>query len=122
LKKILKKYRNIIGFFKRSEVENRLLAEKQTQLGSIIMLKLKQDVRTRWNSTYLMIERLIKLKEPLSIVSITLKEVPANLTSEEWSTIEDIIPLLKPFNNLTIELSGENYPVIAKVIPLIIGN
>lgn len=53
---------------------------------------------------------------------ITLKEVPINLDSDEWSIIEDIIPLLRPFNKLTIELSAEQYPTIAKVIPLIRGN
>lgn len=122
LKNILKKCRNIVGFFKRSEVGNRLLAEKQKQLGNSTILKLKQDIHTRWNSTYFMLERLIVLKEPLSIVSINLQEAPNNLDSNEWKIIEDIIPLLKPFNNLTIELSAEQYPTIAKVIPLIRGN
>lgn len=98
-----------------------MLAEKQTQLGSLKLLKLKQDVRTRWNSTYFMLERLVKLKEPISIVSITFKEVSDNLNSEEWSIIEDILSLLKPFHNLTVELSGEQYPTIAKVIPLVRG-
>jgi hypothetical protein len=122
LKLILKKCRSIVGFFKRSEVGNRMLAEKQKQLGSSTILKLKQDISTRWNSTFFMLERLIKLKEPITIVMINLKEAPNNLESDEWSIIEDVIPLLKPFNNLTVELSAEQYPTISKVIPLIRGN
>lgn len=122
LKKIFKKCRNIVGFFKRSEVGNRMLVEKQKQLGNETVLKLKQDVRTRWNSTFLMLERLIKLKEPLTIVMMTLKGAPTNLSSEEWNIIEDMIPLLRPFDKLTVELSAEHYPMISMVIPLIRGN
>lgn len=121
LRTILKKCRSIVGFFKRSEEGKRLLDDKQKQLGSPTVWKLKQDVCTRWNSTFIMLERLVKLKEPLSIVVITLK-VPSYLNSDDWNVIEDIIPLLRPFNKLTIELSAENYPTISKVIPLIRGN
>ncbi|XP_050056116.1 E3 SUMO-protein ligase ZBED1-like [Aphis gossypii] len=101
IKLILKKCRVIVGFFKRSEVGNRILAEKQRQLGFTQLLKLKQDVRTRWNSTLIM--------------------APSNLTPEEWVIIEDIVPLLRPFNSLTIELSAEQYPTISKVVPLLRG-
>jgi len=122
LKKIFKKCRSIVRFFKRSEVGHRMLVEKQKQLGNETVLKLKQDVSTRWNSTFLMLERLIKLKEPLTIVMITLKEAPSNLSSEEWNIIEDMIPLLRPFDKLTVELSAEHYPTISMVILLIRGN
>lgn len=122
IKLIFKKCRNIVGFFKRSEVGNRILGEKQTQMGFTQILKLKQDVRTRWNSTLIMLERLVKLKEPLTVVMISVKEAPSNLTPEEWTIIEDIIPLLRPFNSLTVELSAEQYPTISKVIPLLRGN
>jgi len=122
IKLILKKCRVIVGFFKRSEVGNRILGEKQTQLGFTQLLKLKQDVRTRWNSTLIMLERLVKLKEPLTVTMISVKEAPSNLTPEEWVIIEDIVPLLRPFNSLTIELSAEQYPTISKVIPLLRGN
>ncbi|KAL4113409.1 hypothetical protein QTP88_017034 [Uroleucon formosanum] len=121
IKLILKKCRVIVGFFKRSEVGNRILGEKQTQLGFTQLLKLKQDVRTRWNSTLIMLERLVKLKEPLTVTMISVKEAPSNLTPEEWVIIEDIVPLLRPFNSLTIELSAEQYPTISKVVPLLRG-
>ncbi|KAF0714432.1 Uncharacterized protein FWK35_00032648, partial [Aphis craccivora] len=121
IKLILKKCRVIVGFFKRSEVGNRILGEKQRQLGFTQLLKLKQDVRTRWNSTLIMLERLVKLKEPLTVTMILVKEAPSNLTPEEWVIIEDIVPLLRPFNSLTIELSAEQYPTISKVVPLLRG-
>lgn len=122
IKLILKKCRVIVGFFKRSEVGNRILGEKQKQLGFTQLLKLKQDVRTRWNSTLIMLERLVKLKEPLTVTMLSVKEAPSNLTPEEWVIIEDIVPLLRPFNSLTIELSAEQYPTISKVVPLLRGN
>lgn len=122
LKNILKKCRNIVGFFKRSEVGNRMLMEKQKQLGITQVLKVKQDVCIRWNSTLFMLERLVKLKEPLTILIVSINEAPINLNSDEWIIIEDVIPLLKPFENLTVELSAEQYPSIAKLIPLIRGN
>lgn len=122
LKKLFKKCRNMVGYFRHSEVGNRMLVEKQKQLGCESVLKLKQDIRTRWNSTFLMLERLIKLKEPLTIVMITIREAPSNLSSDEWSIIEDIIPLLRPFVKLTTELSAEQFPTLSTIIPLIRGN
>lgn len=122
LKEILKKCRNIVGFFKRSEVGNRKLVEKQQQMGQQNILKLKQDICTRWNSTLVMMERLLQLKEPITIVIMALKEAPPNLSSDEWDVVEDCIPLLKPFHSITVELSAEEYPTISKVIPLIRGN
>lgn len=121
LNQILKKCRNIVGFFKRSEMGNRMLVEKQKQLGVTQPLKVKQDIRTRWNSTLFMLERLVKLKEPLTIAIFSLTEAPLSLDPDEWNVVEDIIPLLKPFNSLTVELSAEKYPTLAKVIPLIRG-
>jgi len=69
-----------------------------------------------------MLERLVKLKEPLTIAIISFTEAPIFLDHEEWDIVEDIIPLLRPFNCLTVELSAEQYPTISKVIPLIRGN
>uniref|UniRef100_A0A2S2N9F7 Zinc finger BED domain-containing protein 1 n=1 Tax=Schizaphis graminum TaxID=13262 RepID=A0A2S2N9F7_SCHGA len=121
LKNLLRKCRAIVGFFRRSEVANRMLMDKQKQLGFETVLKLNQDVHTRWNSTFFMLERLIKLKEPLTIVMITLKDASCHLNSHEWNIIEDVVPLLRPFDRVTVELSAEQYPTISTVIPLIRG-
>lgn len=64
---LLKKCRSIVTYLKKSEVASRNLYEKQKQLG-LPQLKVKQDVSTRWNSSLLMLERLVVLKEPLTYV------------------------------------------------------
>jgi hypothetical protein len=84
-------------------------------------LKLKQDVSTRWNSNLLMLERLVTLKEPLTCVMMSLKDGPTMLLPMEWRIIEDIIPLLTPFNLSTTELSVEKYSTLAMIIPLVRG-
>jgi len=68
LNDLFKKCRSIVTYLK-SEVANRKLAEKLTQLGAS-KLKLKQDVSTRWNSSLLM-ERLVELKELLTCAMLS---------------------------------------------------
>lgn len=76
---------------------------------------------TRWNSSLLMLERLVELKEPLTYAMLSLKDGPVMLNAQEWEVIEDAIPILKPFEVMTNELSGENYSTLAMVIPLVRG-
>jgi len=113
--------RSIVGHFKHSEVHTRQLAEKQQQMG-LRVLKLKQDVSTRWNSTLTMLERLLEVKEPLIVVSLSIKRCPTMPTNDQWTVIEDLVMLLKPFETLTVQLSYEQKPTLGKVIPLIRGN
>lgn len=101
---LLKKCRSIVTYLKKSEVVNRKLNEKLTQSGTP-KLKLKQDVSTRWNSSLLMLERLVELKEPLTYAMLSLKDGPVMLNVQDWEVIEDVIPILKPFEVMTTELS-----------------
>ncbi|XP_015376213.1 PREDICTED: zinc finger BED domain-containing protein 1-like isoform X3 [Diuraphis noxia] len=52
---------------------------------------------------------------------MSLKDGPTMLLPMEWRIIEDIIPLLTPFNLMTTELSGGKYPTLDMVIPLVRG-
>jgi len=73
-------------------------------------LKVKQDVSTRWNSSLIMLKRLIQIKAPLSAAITFLPRAPNFSTALEWELISDCLPLLQPFEIMTAELSGENYP------------
>ncbi|KAF9805115.1 hypothetical protein SFRURICE_013308, partial [Spodoptera frugiperda] len=43
------------------------------------------------------------------------------LTSDIWTSDKDIVMLLRPFENVTVILSGEKYPSLSSVIPLVLG-
>lgn len=84
-------------------------------------LVVKQDVSTRWNSKLILMGRLLQIKAPLSAAITSFPRAPNCLTAVEWELIEDCIPLLKPFESMTTELSGEKYQTLSMVIPLIRG-
>lgn len=117
---IIKTCRKIVGHFKMSVVASDKLTKMQQQMtiGKGKDLKLKQDVSTRWNSSLLMIERMVLLKEPLSAAMVSLPNCPQNLNKDDWTILEDCIPLLKPFELITAELSADTYVTVSIVIPL----
>ena len=61
--------------------------------------KLITDCRTRWSSTYLLVERLLEVRSSLTSV---LEEFEwDNLAASEWKSLEKIYKLLKPFAQYT---------------------
>ncbi|XP_050543111.1 uncharacterized protein LOC126906570 isoform X2 [Daktulosphaira vitifoliae] len=68
-----------------------------------------------------MFERLLTIKEPLMLVSMSLPRCPNMPTNEQWKVINDFVTLLKPYESLTVQLSSEKRPALGKVIPLIRG-
>lgn len=65
----------------------------------ISKLELIPDIRTRWNSTEFMIERALKLKEPLSNLTSYDKDLNDYIFSEEeWECIKNIHKLMKVCN------------------------
>ncbi|CAG9788285.1 unnamed protein product [Diatraea saccharalis] len=84
-------------------------------------LKLNQDVQTRWNSVYYMLERLDKIKIPLSAAITSLPGCPDNLNAEERVEVHECLCILKPVEQMTSIISGEQYPTLSCIIPLIRG-
>lgn len=120
LNELLTKCRAIITYFKQSTKAVYKLREVQNQMG-LQELKLKKDVPTRWNSTVIMMERLTKVKSPLSAVLPFFQAAPNNLEASEWAAIDDCVGVLKFFLSMTEELSGEMYPTVSRITPLIRG-
>ncbi|KAI5720573.1 hypothetical protein M8J77_009013 [Diaphorina citri] len=44
-----------------------------------------------------------------------------SLENDEWEILQDCLILLTPFDKMTCQLSGEQYPTLSTVIPLVIG-
>lgn len=117
---IIKKCRALVGHFKHSVVASEKLKEVQQQMG-LLTLKVKQDVATSWHSCFIMIDRLVQIKDALRVAVTDLQKTPEFLTADEWQMLEECIGALKPVNDLITALSSEKYPTISLIIPLIRG-
>ncbi|XP_018395627.1 PREDICTED: zinc finger BED domain-containing protein 4-like, partial [Cyphomyrmex costatus] len=112
------KVKSIVEYFKRSSYALSKLQSMQEQM-KLPKLKLKQDVITRWNSTYDMLNRILQIKDSVvSTIAVLQCDVPL-LTSQEWNIIEKSVEILKIFNDFTIEMSAEKNITISKIIPLV---
>ena len=71
---------------------------------------LRQDVTTRWNSTYLMFERFVVLK-PTLLYMLGRQEfkdhhkVLSKIKEREWTLIANVVNVLKVFFEITEQLS-----------------
>ncbi|KAL3860698.1 hypothetical protein ACJMK2_010789 [Sinanodonta woodiana] len=116
--------RRLSAHFKCSTVAAQALREKQKALQNNDTTTVSEviiDCSTRWNSTLDMLERLIKLRWAIGAVlsdpQITVRSIASTfeVTDENWSLAEALIPILKPFKQVTVMSSGQNYPSISSV-------
>ena len=94
------------------------LTQVQLHLGMANM-KLMQEVETRWNSTYLMLQRLMEQREPVGAALAGLQHDVPFLTAEEFNIVGACLSLLSPFFDATVELSAEENVSASKVVPLV---
>lgn len=106
--------KSIVEYFHRSNPAKKKLLEIQDKMG-LTPLKLKMDVVTRWNSTYDMLVRVLKMKEAL-ISTLAIMRPDLNLPLEDWEVIKESTILLKIFYDVTVEVSGEEYVSASKYI------
>lgn len=76
------------------------------------------DVKTRWNSSYHMLERASELKEPLAKLYTQFKSFSSfMITPREWSDIDIIKKLLQKFDRATKFISMERHTSISAYFP-----
>ncbi|CAB4377208.1 unnamed protein product [Rhizophagus irregularis] len=83
------------------------------------------DVSTRWNSTYIMIEKLRKICELTDILVASnplLKDISPN--DEDWKELDSLVTLLEPVYQATNLLSALNHPTFGdlRTVFLVIAN
>jgi len=111
--------KEIVTYFKRSTVGlNKLkttIAEKGLQ-----DLKLLQDCPTRWNSTFLMLQRFVLLKDAvLSALVLLTADAPPIPSVHKLKVIQECLPYLEPLYIMTKEMEGEKQVTVSKVLPML---
>lgn len=119
VKTLIDKAKDIVRTFKTSSVALEILREEQRRQG-LPELKVIQEVPTRWNSTYFMLDRLKSIGNALIIAISKLEKSSINYFSfEEAKSVEDITEMLSIFQEATETLSGENYCTSSLIIPTV---
>jgi hypothetical protein len=96
------------------------------------ILRTINDVKTRWNSTYQSWKRLLVLRPSIEWLAATLhlqnkdgvKEDSYKLKSlmledYEWLLLDELVNVLKPFDELTTYFSGIQYATLSVINPSI---
>nr|XP_022911349.1 zinc finger BED domain-containing protein 4-like [Onthophagus taurus] len=83
--------------------------------------KLIQDVVTRWNSTFYMLERFCELEEAIRTTISLIKKELSVITSDEWDIIKELVTILKPLENVTNIICGEKYVTASLAVVLTDG-
>ncbi|XP_052126662.1 zinc finger BED domain-containing protein 4-like, partial [Frankliniella occidentalis] len=85
-----------------------------------------QEVRTKWNSCYAMIERFLLLADFLQRVLLKVKREkntktrrPSFLSDDELDALTEVRQLLKPLDIVTKSISGEKVGTLSLAIPLL---
>ena len=127
VKDLIYKTKRIVKFFRKSEVAGEELRSHQRQR-RMPELKPIQEVRTRWNSTYYMLERFLQLADLVSMVLFKLqrekstkRKPPPMLIAEDIETLTEVRDLLKPLEEATTTVCKDKSVCLSDVIPMVSG-
>ena len=118
--KIIDKVRVFVIEIRRSPKKEEVLSSLAHKL-QVKYKKLKRDVKTRWNSTYIMLESFLANKVIItSAISLHNGNFGnLSLTDDEWREISIFCDYLKPFFEFTEVMSGSNYPTLGTLLLLL---
>lgn len=112
----ISKSRNIVTHFNHSPLACNKLCEIQEKY-DLPKRKLLQDVRTRWNSTFYMLERMHDQRSAVTYYAGEVSTIK-NLTEYEWDITGHLLEVLRPFEEITRIVSSDE-SCISEAIPYV---
>ena len=108
----------LVTYFRKSSRAAHILSDKQDALGTD-KHKLLQDVDTRWNSTYDMVQRVLEQQSPICATLVDQKRLDLLPKDAEFHILEELVQVLKPFKEVTVQVSAEAYVTSSAICPLL---
>ena len=116
--KALARCRRLVSHFNHSSKSTYLLKQKQKDLHHS-QHSLIQDVATRWNSAFYMVQRVLEQQQPLCATLLELKKGDLMPSDAEFSTMEKYLEVMKPLVVITEAIGAEKWVTISTVRPLL---
>lgn len=120
---MLSNSRRVAGVFHRSPRASELLKRVQLEL-QMNVLKIPQDISTRWNSAFIMLQAVLKQKPVLLHIAQeypnegVVAETIRGISYQQWDAMANLVLLLEPFYEVT-NLISRSQDSVADQIPLI---
>ena len=114
----IEKVKDIVQFFKLSVNATKDLKDIHEK-NSTEFRKLKNSVKTRWNSTYIMLRSFLPQHKEIKTVLCMNDKHELTLTEAEVDRLTKVMATLEPFYIATVEMSGEKHTSISKVLALV---
>ncbi|XP_010473942.1 PREDICTED: zinc finger BED domain-containing protein RICESLEEPER 2-like [Camelina sativa] len=102
----LTKIRETVKYLKGSKSRRIAFGECVEGDGEVL---LSLDVQHRWNSTYLMLEKVLKYERALNRFKVVDKNYKHCPSTQDWKRAKLIHEILMPFYSITTLMSGRSY-------------
>ncbi|KAL0808554.1 hypothetical protein ABMA28_012999 [Loxostege sticticalis] len=110
---MITKARSVIGHFSHSTSSSKILKEMHNIPNHVLI----QDITTRWDSTLVALRRLLEQRIAVQACLPRIK-CKVELTTEEWVMMEEVVNILRYFEEATKSISKDN-ATLSDAIPLI---
>ncbi|KAF5451908.1 hypothetical protein F2P56_026964 [Juglans regia] len=113
----IQKVRESIKYVKGSQTRKVKFMDSTNQMSLDSKKGLRQDVPTRWNSTYLMLESALFYRRAFTYLELTDSNFKHCPSISEWERVQKINDLLRVFYRDTCNFSGIKYPTANLYFP-----
>ena len=113
---LIAKTRGLVGSFHHSPQKAGALTAMQKAL-SKPETKLGQDTPTRWQSTWLMIDSVLRSADAIKAVQGQFVDEDKQLSDKEFSVLRELAAGLQPYHDVSKHMEGQQYPTMNELLP-----